>query len=56
MADAMDIAQQREQAERERLINNARSRLLRHLVLPARYVTHQSRKLAALRFRAWPFA
>lgn len=27
MADAMDIAQQREQAERERLINNARSRI-----------------------------
>ena len=54
MADAMDIAQQREQAERERLINNARSRIA--LVLPARYVTHQSRKLAALRFRAWPFA
>ena len=51
MADAMDIAQQREQAERERLINNARSRI----VLPARYVTHQSRKLAALRFREWPF-
>nr|DAY54381.1 MAG TPA: hypothetical protein [Caudoviricetes sp.] len=25
------------------------------LVLPARYVTHQSRKLAALRFREWPF-
>ena len=27
MADSMDIAQQREQAERERLINNARSRI-----------------------------
>lgn len=27
MADAMDIAQQCEQAERERLINNARSRI-----------------------------
>lgn len=27
MADAMDLAQQREQAERERLINNARSRI-----------------------------
>ncbi len=27
MADAMDIAQQREQAERKRLINNARSRI-----------------------------
>ncbi len=56
MADAMDIAQQREQAERERLITTRAAVLLRHLVLPARYVTHQSRKLAALRFRAWPFA
>ncbi|HEC2035137.1 TPA: TraR/DksA family transcriptional regulator [Klebsiella oxytoca] len=27
MADAMDIAQQREQAERDRLINNARNRV-----------------------------
>ena len=27
MADAMDLAQQREQAERERLINYARSRI-----------------------------
>lgn len=27
MTDAMDIAQQREQAERERLINNPRSRI-----------------------------
>lgn len=27
MADVMDIAQQREQAERERLINNARRRI-----------------------------
>lgn len=27
MADAMDLAQQREQAERERLISNARSRI-----------------------------
>ena len=55
MADAMDIAQQREQAERERLINNARRRIAAPFVLPARYVTHQSRKLAALRFREWPF-
>ncbi|HBT3146235.1 TPA: TraR/DksA family transcriptional regulator [Klebsiella aerogenes] len=27
MADTVDLAQQREQAERERLINNARSRV-----------------------------
>ena len=27
MADAMDLAQQREQAERDRLINHARSRI-----------------------------
>ncbi|MBX4745985.1 TraR/DksA family transcriptional regulator [Klebsiella pneumoniae] len=34
MADAMDIAQQREQAERERLINNARSRI----AAPSRFI------------------
>lgn len=56
MADAMDIAQQREQAERERLINNARSRIAAPSRLHARNVTHQSRRSAALRYRAWPFA
>lgn len=49
MADAMDIAQQRLSTTRAAV-------LLRHLVLPAKNVTHQSRRLAALRFRAWPFA
>jgi phage/conjugal plasmid C-4 type zinc finger TraR family protein len=37
MADAMDIAQQREQAERERLINNARSRI----AAPSRFLCEE---------------
>ncbi|MGO0671828.1 TraR/DksA family transcriptional regulator [Klebsiella michiganensis] len=37
MADAMDIAQQREQAERERLINNARS----HIAAPSRFTCEE---------------
>lgn len=56
MADAMDLAQQREQEDRERHISNARSRI----AAPSRFLCeecdHQSRKLAALRFRAWLFA
>jgi hypothetical protein len=52
MADAMDLAQQREQEDRERHINNARSRIAAPSVFSAKNVTHQSRKLAALRFRA----
>lgn len=56
MADAMDFVQQREQEDRERHISNARSRIAAPLVSSAKNVTHQSRKLAALRFRVWPFA
>ncbi len=56
MADAMDIAQQREQAERERLINNARSRI----AAPSRFTCEECDapipEEAALRYRAWPFA
>lgn len=56
MADAMDIAQQREQTERERLINNARS----HIAAPSRFTCEeceaQSRRNAALPFRALRFA
>jgi len=37
MADAMDIAQQREQTERERLINNARS----HIAAPPRFTCEE---------------
>lgn len=37
MADAMDIAQQREQVERERLINNARS----HIAAPSRFTCEE---------------
>ncbi|MEL0413848.1 TraR/DksA family transcriptional regulator [Klebsiella oxytoca] len=37
MADSMDIAQQREQAERERLINNARS----HIAAPSRFTCEE---------------
>ena len=37
MADAMDIAQQREQAERERLINKARS----HIATPSRFLCEE---------------
>ncbi|HBV8119754.1 TPA: TraR/DksA family transcriptional regulator, partial [Klebsiella oxytoca] len=37
MADAMDIAQQREQAERERLINKARS----HIAAPSRFTCEE---------------
>ena len=37
MADAMDIAQQREQAEREHLINNARS----HIAAPSRFTCEE---------------
>ncbi|HCR1148692.1 TPA: TraR/DksA family transcriptional regulator [Klebsiella aerogenes] len=37
MADAMDIAQQREQAERERLINNARCRI----AAPSRFLCEE---------------
>ncbi|WP_323112222.1 TraR/DksA family transcriptional regulator [Klebsiella variicola] len=37
MADAMDIAQQREQAERELLINNARSRI----AAPSRFLCEE---------------
>lgn len=55
MADAMDLAQQREQEDRERHINTARSPLPL-LVSSAKNATHQSRKLAALQFRVWRFA
>ena len=37
MDDSMDIAQQREQAERERLINNARS----HIDAPSRFTCEE---------------
>ncbi|HHT5248358.1 TPA: TraR/DksA family transcriptional regulator [Klebsiella michiganensis] len=37
MADSMDIAQQREQAERERLIKNARS----HIAAPSRFTCEE---------------
>ncbi|HEE2901276.1 TPA: TraR/DksA family transcriptional regulator [Klebsiella pneumoniae] len=37
MADSMDIAQQREQAERERLINNARC----HIAAPSRFTCEE---------------
>ncbi|MFM3312208.1 TraR/DksA family transcriptional regulator [Klebsiella variicola] len=37
MADAMDIAQQREQTERERLINIARS----HIAAPPRFTCEE---------------
>jgi hypothetical protein len=50
MADAMDLAQQREQ-DRERHINNAQPYRCA-FPFSAKNVTHQSRKLAALRFRA----
>lgn len=54
MADAMDLAQQREQEDRERHISNARSRIAIPSVSCANNVTHQSPKLAVLLFRAWP--
>lgn len=53
MADTIDLAQQREQEDRERYINKARSRIAAPPVFSAKNVTHQSQKLAALRFRAW---
>ena len=37
MADAMDLAQQREQEDRERHINNARSRI----AIPSRFLCEQ---------------
>lgn len=56
MADAIDLAQQREQEDRERHISNARSRI----AAPSRFLCEECdapiRKLAALRFRVWPFA
>lgn len=56
MADVMDGVQEREQAERERHINNVRSRIAVPSRFSAKNATHQSQKPAALRFRAWLFA
>lgn len=56
MADAMDLAQLREQEDRERHISNAHSRIATPSRFSVKNATHQSRKLAALRFRAWPSA
>lgn len=51
MADAMDLAQQREQEDRERHINTARSRI----AAPSRFLCEECdapiRKHAALQFR-----
>lgn len=56
MADAMDLAQQREQEDRERHISNARSRI----AAPSRFLCEECDapipEVAALRFRAWLFA
>lgn len=56
MADAMDIDNSANRQNVSALSTTRAAVLLRHLVLPAKNVTHQSRRLAALRFRAWPFA
>lgn len=53
MADAMDLAQLREQ-KTANATSATHAPVSLHLpVFFARNVTHQSRKLAALRFRAW---
>lgn len=52
MADAMDLAQQREQEDRERISTPHAAASLRPLVSSAKNATHQSRKLAVLRYRA----
>jgi hypothetical protein len=52
MADAMDLAQQRELEDRERHISNARSRIAAPSVFSAKNVTYPSRKPGALRFPA----
>lgn len=56
MADVMDGVQEREQAERERHINNARSRITVLLVSSVKYVTYQFRKPDESRFRVWACA
>lgn len=54
MADAMDLAQLREQ-KTANATSATRVAVSLHLpVFSAKNVTNQSRKLAALRFRVWP--